>query len=160
MRGDFSTSGVAWWRLAERGGGGGGGRGREEPLPPLERRSSTSQKKEKKTHSKQSDDVYALSLGKGRLQHKHSRYHKHSAVSLLGSWQLHGAQGLRGRRPALKTLGANVGEEPARKTNTRRPLFQSTNQTSPFPAFHGASGRRDGRTATPGSLYYTFNEVL
>lgn len=42
--------------------------------------------------------------------------------------------------PSPPTLGANVGEEPAggKKTNTRRLLFQSTNQTSPFPAFHGA----------------------
>lgn len=160
MRGDFSPPGVVSWRLSEAEGGTEGGAAASVRLRP--RWNDAPARAKKNQNAKQTDDVYALSLGKGRPQHKHSRYHKHFPVSLLRSWQLHGARGASGT--TATTLAANPRRKRWRgtsgKTNKRWSLFESTNQTSPFPAFHGAERQREGRRGRPGSLYYTFNEIL
>lgn len=158
MRGDFSTTGVVWWRLAEAGGGGWGVEQREgRSFTPAG--TTLWHEPKKNTQNRLTMFMHCL-LAKDGFSTNTAATINTPPYLCLAAGSYTEPEGLRERRPRCRSLGANVEEEPAGQTNTRRSLFQSTNQTSPLPAFHGAEGRRDGRTGTPGSLYYTFNEIL
>lgn len=126
-------------------------RGRDGGRSCCLRRPSPPRWNEKNQNPKQTDDVYALSLGKGRPQHKHSRYHKHLPVSLLGSWQLHGARGASGT--TATTLAANPRRKRWRgtsgKTNRRRRA-----QTKLLPSQHSTVLRDKGRGGEEGRDHF------
>lgn len=159
MRGDFSTAGIVSWRSAEAEGGTEGGAAAYVSLRP-HWNDAPARAKKTKPQNRLTMFMHCLLAEDGLSTNTAATINTSPYLCFAaGSYtEPAGASGT-----TATTLAADPHRKCWRQTSgkqTCRLLFESTNQTSPFPAFHGAEGRREGRTGRPGSLYYTFNEIL
>lgn len=115
-RGDFSTPGVVWWRPSEAEGGTEGGAAASVGLRPPRWNDAPARAKKTKTQNRLTMFMRCL-LAKDGLSTNTAATINTCPYLCLAAGSYTEPAGLRGRRqrPSLRTLGANVGEEPAEK---------------------------------------------
>lgn len=152
MRGDFSTPGVVSWRSSEAEGGTEGGAAASVGLRP---RWNDAPARAKKTETQNRLTMFMRCLlAKDGLSTNTAATINTSPYLCFAAGSYTEPAGLRGRRQrsSLRTLGANVGEEPAEKqTNVGR---FSRAQTKLLPSQHSTVLRDKGRGEEEGRDHF------